>query len=138
VAQEIPFHTATFAAAYATWAFFFDGIEMIEEGLRELVRVVKPEGSIIIVDNAGDDEFCALSPRNIASNREWWIARGFQATMIETAYKFDSLAEANELLGFYFGDEVGKSNRKTEIAYKVVAYQASPRSLEFLKTPGTS
>lgn len=42
-------------------------------------------GRMIIVDNAGDDEFCSLSPRNIASNPDWWQSRGFQATIIETA-----------------------------------------------------
>ena len=101
VAQDIPFHDSAFHAAYSTWAFFFEGIETIEDGLCEINRVVKSDGRIIIIDNAGDDEFCALSPRNIASNPDWWKSRGFQATIIETAFRFDSLEEANKLLGFY-------------------------------------
>ena len=127
VAQDIPFHDSTFHAAYSTWAFFFEGIDTIEEGLCELDRVVKPGGRIIIIDNAGGDEFCALSPRNIASNPDWWKSRGFQATFIETAFRFDSLAEAYELLGFYFGEDVRERNRKTEIGYKVVAYMAEAK-----------
>lgn len=122
VAQNVPFHDATFHAAYATWAFFFDGIPTLEDGLHEVYRVVKPSGPIFIVDNAGDDEFCALASYNIASNRSWWQAHGFHLTIISTSFRFDTLAEANELLGFYFGEKVGKQNRKTEIEYKVAVY----------------
>ncbi len=127
VAQDIPFHNATFDGAYATWAFFFDGIPTIEDGLHEVNRVVKSGGPILIIDNAGDDEFCALAPRNIASNRSWWISRNFQVTIIPTSFRFSSLVEANELLTFYFGEEIGHRNRKTEIEYKVAVYMTSAR-----------
>jgi len=124
VAQEIPFHDAAFHAAYATWAFFFEEVPTIEKGLAELHRVVKPGSPIFIVDNAGDDEFCALSPRNIASNRAWWRAHGFEQAIVHTSFRFDSLNEANELLAFYFGEEIRKKNHKTEIEYKVAVYRA--------------
>jgi SAM-dependent methyltransferase len=122
VAQAIPFHDRTFDAAYATWAFFFDGVADILQGLNDAQRVVKPNGLLVIVDNAGEDEFCALAPRNIASNRAWWKEQGFQETILHTSYRFDSLEEANTLLSFYFGEEVGKQNQKTEIEYNVVVY----------------
>ena len=122
VAQDLPFHDDTFHAAYATWAFFFDGVSDIDKGLSELERVVKHGGKLIIVDNAGDDEFCSLASTNIASNRLWWRNRGFEDTLIPTSFRFDSLDEARRLLGFYFGDGVASSNRKKVIEYNVVAY----------------
>jgi len=122
VAQAIPFHDRTFDAAYATWAFFFDGVADVLQGLNEARRVVKPGGLLIIVDNAGGDEFCSLAPHNIASNRAWWKEQGFQETIVHTSYRFDSLEEANLLLSFYFGAEVGQKNQKTEIGYDVVVY----------------
>jgi SAM-dependent methyltransferase len=42
VAQDIPFHDGSFDGAYSTWAFFFDGIPTLEQGLREVRRVVRP------------------------------------------------------------------------------------------------
>jgi SAM-dependent methyltransferase len=122
VAQAIPFHDRTFDAAYATWAFFFDGVADILQGLNDAKRVVKSNGLLVIVDNAGDDEFCALASRNIASNRAWWKEQGFQETILHTSYRFDSLEEANTLLSFYFGEEVRKQNKKTEIDYDVAVY----------------
>jgi ubiquinone/menaquinone biosynthesis C-methylase UbiE len=129
VAQDIPFHDHTFQAAYATWAFFFTNIETIKQGLQEANRVVQPGGPILIVDNAGDDEFCTLSPPNIASNRAWWQARGFQETIIHTAYRFDSLEEARELITFYFGEPAAQRLHQTEIEYKVAVYTTSARPL---------
>lgn len=121
IAQNIPFHTNTFSAVYSTWAFFFDGITDINDGLREVERVCKPGGKIIIIDNYGNDEFCSLSPRNITNNVGDWVKRGFDYHIIETAFIFDTVEEARKLLTFYFGEN-GNNVDKTEIEYKIVAY----------------
>ncbi len=69
IAQELPFRTNSFAAAYATWAYLFtsSGFEC-EEGLEEARRVVVPKGPIVIVDNAGGDEFSAIATTSHVSN----------------------------------------------------------------------
>jgi len=125
IAQNAPFRASTFHAAYATWAFFFDGVPDIDEGLAELRRIVKNGGKIIIVDNAGDDEFSSLAARSTTSSRDWWLERGFEETLIHTSFRFDSLEEANLLIGFYFGAEATARNSKTEIEYRVVAYSTT-------------
>ncbi len=123
VAQRLPFRDDAFHGAYATWAFFFAGSrDDIDDGLEELNRVVRHGGTIVVVDNAGGDEFSSLWDKNIASDRSWWRPRGFQETLIETSFRFDSLDEARELLGFYFGDDAVQNIRGTEIQYDVVAY----------------
>ncbi len=127
IAQNAPFRESTFDAAYATWAFFFDGVPGTDRGLKELQRVVKNAGRIIIVDNAGGDEFSSLATRSTASDPDWWRDRGFEETLIQTTFRFDSLEEANRLLAFYFGDEAAAGNRKTEIDYRVVAYSTTVR-----------
>jgi SAM-dependent methyltransferase len=121
VAQSIPFHSNTFDAMYSTWAFFFDGITDIDEGLDEVERVVKDGGRIIIVDNYGNDEFCSFSPHNISSTVSQWVQRGFDYKVIDTEFIFDTVEEAKKLLSFYFGDQGNKVN-KTILEYKVVAY----------------
>ncbi|MUV38554.1 hypothetical protein JNUCC1_02408 [Lentibacillus sp. JNUCC-1] len=120
-AQSIPFHTNTFKSAYATWAFFFDGMPDVDQGLAEVARVVEPGGQIIIVDNYGYDEFCALSSRPIASDVNYWSARGFNHTVIDTVFAFDSVEEARKLLSFYFG-AAGEKVEQMIFEYKVVAY----------------
>ncbi|MBR7552740.1 class I SAM-dependent methyltransferase [Allobacillus sp. GCM10007491] len=121
VAQSIPFHSNTFDAMYSTWAFFFDGITDLDDGLKEVERVVKKDGKIIIVDNYGNDEFCSLSTQDISSNVSKWVQRGFDYHVIHTEFIFDSIEEARKLLTFYFGEKA-KQIDKTRIEYKVVAY----------------
>ena len=87
-----------------------------------MVRVVRHRGPIVIIDNAGGDEFCALSRKPIADGGQWYSARGFNRTVLETAFRFDSTDEASELLAFYFGEDVAQSIRTTEIEFKVAAY----------------
>ena len=125
VAQEMPFRTGAFAAAYATWAYFFPEIGHGEAGLREAHRVVAPGGPIVMVDNAGDDAFSALGEA-AASDPLWWEAHGFAREVVSTSFAFDSLAEARELLGFYFGD-AGRERAQLEIEYKVAVYTGRSR-----------
>ncbi len=134
IAQELPFRSNSFEGAYATWAYFFPAIGYGEEGLEELIRVVKPQGPICIVDNAGDDAFCGLFERDISSNSSWWRKRGFDSHILVTSFKFDSIEEARELLSFYWtlnGRKPG-SEVDIEIEYKVVVFigRSGDKSME--------
>jgi len=122
VVQDIPFHDATFDGAYATWAYFLAGRPDREPGLREVVRVVRNGGPVVIVDNAGEDEFCALSGKPIADDGQWYLQRGFSRTVLDTTFRFDSIEEARELLSFYFGEDTTQAINSTEIEFKVAAY----------------
>jgi len=120
----LPFGSDVFDAVYATWAYFFPAFGYGEEGVEEARRVIKRDGPIVVVDNAGDDEFCGLFDRDISSDAEWWEARGFACQILNTAFKFDSLESAQKLLSLYWhynGRRKG-SELKMEIEYKVAIY----------------
>ena len=79
-------------------------------------RVVRPGGPIVIVDNAGADEFTEIAGTNIATDLEYWDGEGFTVEIIETAFVFESMADAKHLLTLYFGDSV---EPQLEIGYRV-------------------
>lgn len=117
-AEHLPFADETFDAAYATWAYFFTRNWDPTPGMRELHRVVRAGGPLLIVDNLGDDEFSALSPRNIAADREFWNDQGFSCHDIDTWFEFDDIEQARQLLGFYFGER-GMTGAKARVEFRV-------------------
>lgn len=127
-AQNIPFHANMFDAAYATWAFFWEGNPQFEEGLQEVQRVVKQDGLISFVFNYGNDEFSlfAENPKDIACDLSFWTDYGFDYDIIKTAFVFDSVQEARKLMTFFFG-EAGERVNKTRISYNVAVYYKKNR-----------
>ncbi len=128
VAQQLPFRTASFDGCYATFAYFFPSIGHATEGLVEANRVLRPGCPFVFVDSAGDDELNAMrSPADvnkgadIASPRDWWLERGFEATVIETSFEFESLDDARKLLGLFYGDS-GRECAKLEVGFSAIAY----------------
>ena len=117
-AAALPFADDAFDAVYATWAYFFPGFWDIGPGLAEAERVTRPGGSIVVVDNLGDDEFCALAGNDIAADADWWEAAGFELAVVETAFEFDDLAEARRLLGWFFGDR-GRDGAARRVGFRV-------------------
>ena len=117
-AEALPFHSGAFSGLYATWAYFFPSAHSIELGVREAERVVTSGGPIAIVNNLGDDEFCSLAPRNISESVQSFDRLGFTVEVVETQFEFDTVEEAQALLGFYFGD-AGRAGAKLSVGYRV-------------------
>ena len=120
-AAALPFADATFDAAYATWAYFFSRDFDCTPGLRELHRVVRPGGLLIIVDNAGDDEFTALAPQDITADPAFWERNGFACDVIDTAFVFNCAQDARRLLTRYFGDRC-PADPPTRLSYRVYVF----------------
>jgi SAM-dependent methyltransferase len=120
-AARLPFRAATFDGAYATWAYFFSrGPFDPTPGVMELHRTVRPGGPLVIVDNAGNDEFTALSKRDLSADPSFWRRHGFGVEIVETTFAFETATEAWRLLDFYFDDI--ESAPPTEFTYRVALF----------------
>ena len=125
-AERLPFRSGTFDGAYATWAYFFSRGWDPSPGLEELHRVVKGGGPLVIVDNAGGDDFTALADDDISASTEFWIQRGFVASVIESEFGFDSIEEAQTLLALFFGDR-GRDAAALSIGYNIAVFSGTSR-----------
>lgn len=116
VAQDLPFETGSFDGFYSTWAYFFPSLHDISAGLAEAHRVVRPGGQIIIVDNAGGDEFSSIAGSDLGTDIGFWRDAGFDASILETSFSFESEEDAHRLLTLYFGPA---TDVVLEIGYRV-------------------
>ena len=125
-AERLPFANSSFDGAYATWAYFFSRDWDPTPGIAELDRVVRPGGPLAIVDNLGGDAFAALTDADISADSGFWEAQGFVCEVIETAFRFDDLAEAERLLGFFF-EERGMRDAALEVPFRVGLFHRPSR-----------
>ena len=88
--------------------------QQITRSIAEMQRVLRPGGTIIIVETLGTG---CVEPAPPAD----WLADyyavlenelGFHATWARTDYQFASLDEAVELLSFFWNDEFGETARR--------------------------
>lgn len=82
--------------------------EEIGSALNEMLRVVKPGGTVIVIETLGTGNETPAPPNEglAAYYRVMESEYGFDTTWIRTDYKFDSLEEADDLTRFFFGDEL--------------------------------
>lgn len=121
-AEALPFRDGAFDGAYATWAYFFSRGFDPTPGIAELYRTVRGGGPLVIAENLGGDEFCALAPSDITADVGFWAKQGFSLEMIETEFAFETTEDALRLLTFYFGD-VGRTP-PTRLTYRVGLFTA--------------
>jgi len=81
--------------------------EELESWLSEMKRVLRPNSFIVLFESLGTGNESPIRLEHLKDFYPWLDEVGFQNKWIRTDYKFVSLAEAEELSRFFFGDELG-------------------------------
>lgn len=79
----------------------------LETWMTEMRRVLMPDGFIVLYESLGTGNEAPIKLKHLKDFYPWLDEVGFQNKWIRTDYKFESLAEAEELSRFFFGDELG-------------------------------
>ena len=83
-----------------------NGDSELDKWLVEMRRVLRKDGTIILLESLGTGNESPVRLEHVESTYQWLDVNGFQNRWIRTDYQFESLDEAAELAGFFFGDEL--------------------------------
>jgi ubiquinone/menaquinone biosynthesis C-methylase UbiE len=80
----------------------------IGQAVDEMLRVLRPGGMAILLETLGTGSETPAPPTPGLADYYAYLERerGFSATWLRTDYRFVSLAEAESLVRFFFGDEL--------------------------------
>ena len=81
--------------------------ERADAMLAEMERILKPGGSAILIETMGTGQRQPQAPPNLKELYDYWREEhGFCYRWIRTDFQFASPDEADELMRFFFGDEL--------------------------------
>ena len=83
----------------------------LDKWLEEMKRVLRVGGTIILLESLGTGNETPVRLEHVESTYQWLDAHGFQNKWIRTDYRFESVDEAAELAGFFFGEEMAERIR---------------------------
>jgi ubiquinone/menaquinone biosynthesis C-methylase UbiE len=78
----------------------------VDRVLSEAHRILRPGGTVAILETLGTGYQEPEPPESLARYYAFLKSRGFATTWIRTDYQFGSLAEAEELVRFFFGESL--------------------------------
>jgi ubiquinone/menaquinone biosynthesis C-methylase UbiE len=93
VAYLVVWHPETWRDELAKW-------------MDEMERVLRPGGHIILLESLGTGNESPIQLEHLRNYYPWLDEAGFQNKWIRTDYQFESLGEAADLAGFFFGEDM--------------------------------
>ena len=113
----VPDHSADLAVS--GWSVSYlavwdqgNGAAELDTWLDEMKRVLRSGGTIILFESLGTGNETPVRLEHVESTYHWLDAHGFESKWIRTDYQFESLDEAAELAGFFFGAEMAEQIRR--------------------------
>ena len=110
VHAELPVADATADVVIAGWSLVYSALwatgdwqTELGQTLAEIMRVLRPGGSIIVLETMGTGSQIPQPPADLLDYFSFLKQRGFETRWIRTDYQFKDLAEAHQLAEFFFG-----------------------------------
>lgn len=111
--RQLPLPEKSVDLVISAWSFSYlkvwaegDWVPEIEQGLREVRRVLRDGGDFLLIETLGTG---CTSPTRLDFLEDYFgflEAAGFNQSWIRTDYRFKSRGEAESLAVFFFGDEI--------------------------------
>lgn len=118
---RIPVRNGSVDLVISGWSFCYLAVwgrdswkSTLQNGLEEIKRVLHKGGIIIILETMGTGFETPHPPQHLANYFKFLKEMGFSSTWIRTDYEFESLAEAEELSSFFFGEELASKVRENQ------------------------
>lgn len=92
-----------------------EGTSELDVWLAEMKRVLRKDGMIILLESLGTGNESPIRLDHVEMTYQWLEANSFQHKWIRTDYRFESLEEAVELAGFFFGEEMADRVREKRL-----------------------
>jgi len=99
-------------------AWYGDGWRAeIGRALKEMRRVARPGGMLAVIETLGTGRETPLAPTQELADYYLWmeVVHGFDRRWLRTDYLFDDVAQADGLMRFFFGDEMGDAVRAADL-----------------------
>lgn len=87
----------------------------LDKWLIEMRRVLRKDGMIVLFESLGTGNESPIRLEHVESTYQWLDGNGFQNKWIRTDYQFESLDEAVDLAGFFFGAEMAERVRERRL-----------------------
>jgi uncharacterized damage-inducible protein DinB/ubiquinone/menaquinone biosynthesis C-methylase UbiE len=87
----------------------------LDAWLDEMKRVLRPGGTIVLFESLGTGNDSPKPLPHLENFYPWLDEVGFRNTWIRTDYRFDSVEQAADLSGFFFGEEMAERIRRDQL-----------------------
>jgi len=111
--RALPVATAGADLAIVGWSLCylvvdcpFDWGAQLRRGMSEMRRVLRPGGTIVVLETLGTGNEAPRCAGLLAEYYDFLEQVGYHSSWIRTDYRFESLAEAEALVRFFFGDDL--------------------------------
>jgi SAM-dependent methyltransferase len=112
-AEHIPLPDASMDVVHARFAYFFP--PGCDAGLAEVLRVLRPGGTLVVIDNdhrwGQFADLLAVSPWAVPQGTadvidNWWVERGARRQEVQSSWQFRSRGDLEMVLGLEFPPDI--------------------------------